>query len=146
MSDPTPPVRSQSKASRYLIVLILGLLIGVVATVMAMRAIQERKDHFPDSLMTVLAKQSQLLRESQQQNRCAPNEVTPRMQTMRALSNDLDLAFPELKDDARFQRHASQFRATLNDALSSPPADCAALAVSLQKLGDDCKACHQDFR
>ena len=29
MSDPTPPVRSQSKASRYLIVLILGLLIGV---------------------------------------------------------------------------------------------------------------------
>ncbi|WP_442684471.1 cytochrome c [Stenotrophomonas sp. JC08] len=146
MSDPTPPVRSQSKASRYLIVLILGLLIGVVATVMAMRAIQERKDHFPDSLMTVLAKQSQLLRESQQQNRCAPNEVTPRMQTMRALSNDMDLAFPALKDDARFQRHASQFRATLNEALSNPPADCAALAVSLQKLGEDCKACHQDFR
>ena len=65
---------------------------------------------------------------------------------VRALSNDMDLAFPALKDDARFQRHASQFRATLNDALSSPPADCAALAVSLQKLGDDCKACHQDFR
>lgn len=146
MSDPIPPVRSQSKASRYLIVLVLGLLIGVVATVMAMRAIQARKDHFPDSLMNVLAKQSQLLRQSQQQNRCTPNEVMPRMQTMRALSNDLDLAFPELKDDARFQRHASQLRATLNDALATPPADCAALAVSLQKLAEDCKACHQDFR
>lgn len=143
MSD---PVRTQSKASRYLFVLILGLLIGVVTTVMAMRAIQARQDHFPGSLMTVLAKQSQLLADSQKQNRCALTDVTPRLQTLRALSNDMDLAFPGLKDDARFQQHASQFRATLNDALASPPVDCAALAVTLQKLGSDCKACHQDFK
>lgn len=143
MSD---PVRTQSKASRYLFVLILGLLVGVVATVMAMRAIQERQDHFPDSLMTVFAKQAQLLGESQKQNRCASTDVMPRLQTLRALSNDLDLAFPGLKDDARFQQHASQFRATLNDALANPPADCTVLAVNLQKLGNDCKACHQDFK
>lgn len=140
------PARTQSKASRYLLILILGLLLGVVATVMAMRAIQQRQDHFPGSLMTVLAKQSQLLGESRKQNRCAPSDVTPRLQTLRALSNDLDLAFPGLKDDPRFQQHASQFRATLNDALASPPIDCAALDSTLQKLGSDCKACHQDFK
>ena len=143
MSD---PARTQSKASRYLFILILGLLIGVVTTVMAMRAIQERQDHFPGSLMSVLAKQSKLLGESQKQNRCTPTDVTPRLQTMRALSNDMDLAFPGLKDDPRFQQHASGFRATLNDALASPPADCTALAVTLKKLGSDCKACHQDFK
>lgn len=144
MSDPVrqPP----SKAARYLFVLIAGLLIGVVATVMGMRAIQERQDHFPDSLMTVMAKQTALLGESQKQNRCSVNDTAPRLQTLRALSNDLEVAFPSLRDDERFKQHASRFRATLNDALAKPPADCAALAAISQKVGSDCKACHQDFR
>ncbi len=140
------PVRSPSTSSRYLFVLVAGLLIGSVATVMGMRALQARQDHFPGSLMTVMAKQSQLLAESQKQNRCSINDTAPRLQTLRALANDLEQAFPSLRDDQRFQLHASRFRATLNDALAKPPADCAALAITTQKLGSDCKACHQDFR
>ncbi|MGB3392670.1 MAG: hypothetical protein WA956_05100 [Stenotrophomonas sp.] len=140
------PSRTQSSASRYLIVLILGLLIGVVATVMSMRAIQARQDPFPDSLMQVMARQSQLLGESLKQNRCTINDSTPRLQSLRALANDLELAFPSLRDDARFQQHASRFRASLNDALANPPADCATLAVVAEQVGKDCKACHQDFR
>ena len=143
MNDPS---RTQSTASRYLIVLILGLLIGMVATVMLMRAIQARQDPFPDSLMQVMARQSQLLGESLKQNRCTVNDATPRLQSLRALSNDLELALPSLRDDARFQQHASRFRATLNEALANPPGDCAALAVVTEQIGKDCKACHQDFR
>ncbi|MNM59023.1 hypothetical protein D3C81_702670 [compost metagenome] len=142
----TDTVRPPSKASRYLFVLIAGLLIGVVTTVMGMRALQARQDHFPGSLMTVMAKQAQLLSDSQKQNRCTINDTTPRLQTLRALSNDLETAFPSLRDDQRFQLHASRFRATLNDALAKPPADCATLAVVAQKIGSDCKACHQDFK
>lgn len=140
------PSRTQSTASRYLIVLILGLLIGVVATVMLMRALQARQDPFPESLMQVMSKQSHLLGESQKQNRCTVNDTTPLLQSLRALSNDLELAFPSLRDDARFQQHASAFRATLNNALATTPADCAALAKVTEQLGNDCKACHQDFR
>lgn len=143
MNDPS---RTQSPVSRYLIVLILGLLIGVVATVMLVRAIQARQDPFPDSLMQVMARQSQLLGESLKQNRCTINDSTPRLQSLRALSNDLELAFPSLRDDARFQQHASHFRATLNDALANPPTDCATLAVVTEQVGKGCKACHQDFR
>ena len=143
MNDPS---RTQSAASRYLIVLILGLLVGVVATIMAMRAIQARQDHFPDSVMQVMARQSQLLGESLKQNRCSINDSTPRLQSLRALSNDLELAFPSLRDDSRFQQHASGFRAALNEALANPPADCATLAVVAEKVGSGCKACHQDFR
>lgn len=145
MSDPAP-VRTQSKASRYLIVLLLGLLVGVIATVMAMRAIHARQDHFPGSLMTVMAKQTELLGQSQKQNRCSINDTAPRLQTLRALANDLETAFPGLRDDERFQQHASRYRATLNDALARPPSDCAALAAVAQKVGSDCKSCHQDFK
>lgn len=137
---------TSSHASRYLFVLIAGLLIGAVATVMLVRAVSARQDPFPDSLMQVMAKQSQLLRNNQQQNRCSSAEIAPRLQTLRLLSNDLDLAFPGLRDDSRFQQHASQFRSTLNDALATPPADCRMLAAVNQRIGTDCKACHQDFR
>lgn len=143
MPDATRP---PSNASRYLFVLIAGLLIGAVATVMLVRAIHARQDPFPDSLMQVMSKQSQLLRKSQGQSRCATSDVTPRLQAIRLLSNDLDLAFPSLRDDSRFQQHASQLRTTLNDGLATPPADCAALAALNQQISNDCKACHQDFR
>lgn len=145
MNDATRPP-SKSNASRYLFVLIAGLLIGAVASVMGMRAIQARQDPFPTSLMQVISKQSQLLKKNHEQNRCTAAETTPRLQTMRLLTNDMDAAFPGLKDDQRFQQHASQFRSTLNDALTHPPADCTTLATVTEKLGNDCKACHQDFR
>ncbi|WP_305804540.1 hypothetical protein [Stenotrophomonas sp. YIM B06876] len=139
---PRPP----SNASRYLFVLIAGLLIGAVATVMLVRAIHARQDPLPGSLMHVMNAQAQMLRKSRDQNRCGATEVVPRLQAMRLLSNDLDLAFPGLRDDSRFQQHASRFRATLNDALAAPPQDCVALATLNEAIGTDCKACHQDFR
>lgn len=141
-SPPRPP----SSAYRYLFVLALGLLIGLIATVMVGRALQARRDPFPDSLMQVMQRQSQLLQQAQQQNRCSLADSVPRLQTLRLLSNDLDLAFPGLKDSAQFQQHASQYRAGLNAALATPPADCTALAQVAQTLQADCRACHQDFR
>ena len=143
MNDPS---RTQSTASRYLIVLILGLLVGIVATVMGMRAIQARQDHFPGSLMQVMARQTQLLNESLKQNRCTSNDSTPRLQSLRALSNDLELAFPSLRDDARFQQHSSDFRAVLDKALAEPPADCEVLKVVTGQVASGCKGCHQDFK
>jgi len=70
----------------------------------------------------------------------------PRLQALRLLSNDLDLAFPGLKDNAQFQQHASQLRGNLNAALAAPPSDCTALAQVVETVQADCRACHQDFR
>ncbi len=88
------PPRRPSTAQRYLFVLCLGLLIGLVATVMVGRALQARRDPFPDSLMQVMQRQAQLLQQAQQQNRCSLADSVPRLQALRLLSNDLDLAFP----------------------------------------------------
>ena len=140
------PPRRPSTAQRYLFVLCLGLLIGLVATVMVGRALQARRDPFPDSLMQVMQRQSQLLQQAQQQNRCSLADSVPRLQALRLLSNDLDLAFPGLKDNAQFQQHASQLRGNLNAALASPPSDCKALAQVVEAVQADCRACHQDFR
>lgn len=145
MNSPSPSPRA-SAAYRYLFVAALGVLIGTVATVMIARAIQARQDPFPDSLMQVMNRQVDLLHTAQTQNRCGLADSLPRLQTMRALSNDLDLAFPGLRDSAGFQQHASALRATLNQALAAPPANCVAMGQVVEKVQTDCKACHQDFR
>ena len=113
---------------------------------MVSRAIQARQDPFPDALMHVMNRQVQLLQDAQAQNRCTLADSVPRLQTLRSLSNDVDLAFPGLKDSQGFQQHASALRATLTEALAAPPTDCPGMATLVEKIQTDCKACHQDFR
>lgn len=142
----SPPKPPPSHAYRYLFMALLGLLVGVVATVMLARALQARRDPFPDSLMHVMAKQTELLAASQARNRCTASDALPRLQSLRALSNDLETAFPGLKDDRRFIQHAGGLRAGLDQALAAVPADCAALRSVNTRIGEACQACHQDFR
>jgi hypothetical protein len=100
---------------------------------MAMRAIQARSDHFPGSVMEVMAWHVGQLKNSTQQNRCAATDTLPHLQTLRAMANDIEPAFGDL-------------RASLDAALANPPLNCAGVGTTLGKIGDDCKACHQDFR
>ena len=138
--------RRPSHAGRYLFLFLLGLVVGAVAAVMLLRALQARKDPFPDALMNVMAHQHGALRDSAKPNRCTGNDSLPRLQSLRALANDVEPAFPGLADDARFGAAASGLRAVLDEALATPPQDCAQLAAVNQRIGEGCKACHQDFR
>ena len=142
----TNPNRKPSNAGRYLFMLILGLVLGVIATVMAMRALEQRKDPFPDALMHVQQWHMGQLKADMEQNRCAATDTIPHVRTLRAMANDLEMAFPGIADDSRFKTHTSQFRADLDAALNAPPTDCAAAGALVEKVGTDCKACHQDFR
>ena len=135
-----------SNGSRYLFLFVLGLAVGAVGTVMAMRAIQARSDHFPDSVMEVMAWHVGQLKTSTQQNRCAATDTLPHLQTLRAMANDIEPAFGDLRDDQRFSQHASDLRASLDAALANPPLNCAGVGTTLGRIGDNCKACHQDFR
>jgi cytochrome c556 len=139
----SPPA---STASRYLFVLLAGILIGLVATVMSMRALQARQDPFPRSLMQVMDKQLALLQRSHAQNRCSAADLQARVHTLRLLGNDLETAFPGLSDDSRFQQHAGALRATLNAAQAPLPTTCAALDQLTHRIDDGCDACHRDFR
>lgn len=144
MTDTPKP--ATSSASRYLFILLIGLVIGAVATVMLMRALQERRDPFPASIMHVMAKQTGMLKLNTEQNRCAVTDTLPRLQSLRVLANDLELAFPSMSTDKRFVQHASQMRATMDALIASPPMDCSGLSNASVKIGETCKSCHQDFR
>ena len=150
MSNPDPagkPAATRSSnAGRYLFLLILGLVVGMVATVMAMRALDARKDHFPDSLMEVQGWHMGQLKAAMEQNRCGATDVLPHLQTLRMLGNDLEPAFPDLRDDERFRTAAAAMRAAADKAVSAPPLSCQSLAGTMKSLGDSCKACHRDFR
>ena len=142
----TNPNRKPSNAGRYLFMLILGLVLGVIATVMAMRALEQRKDPFPDALMHVQQWHMGQLKADMEQNRCAATDVLPHLQALRTTANDLDAAFPELADDQRFQAASAAMRAATDKAVSAPPLTCEGLGATMKSLGDGCKACHQDFR
>lgn len=159
MSDPNPqpatpaPTRpapaKPSAAGRYFFMFLVGLLVGVIGLVMVLRAIEGRKtpiDRWDGAVMNVMAVHSQTMRKSVEENRCSATDLLPHLQTLRVMANDLEPAFPSLADDTRFKDHATKMRATLDAALASPPINCAGAGTTLGSIGEDCKACHQDFR
>ena len=142
----TTPAPKSSNASRYLFLFLIGLVIGVVATVMALRAINARKDHFHEAVMHVQQWHVKQLKANVEQNRCGATDTLPHLQALRTLANDVEPAFPDLRDDQRFVQHASHLRAALDGALATPPMNCPGVTAIAGKVNEACKGCHQDFR
>ena len=140
------PNRRPSNFGRYLFLLILGLVLGAIATVMAMRALNERKDHFPDALMHVQQWHMGQLKADMEQNRCKATDILPHLQALRMTANDLDAAFPALRDDQRFAAASSAMRAAMDKAVANPPLTCEGVGAAMKDIGETCKGCHQDFR
>lgn len=154
MNNPQPDTphgsnRPHGNGAKYIILLLIGLVIGVLATVMLLRSLESRKDwqdHFPTAVMHIQAAHAAQLGGNIKANRCSTNDTLPHLQALRVTSNDLEPAFPGLADDQRFADHAGDLRATLDAALASPPDDCDALVKTAGKIGESCDSCHQDFR
>ena len=145
----SPPPRAPSPAAGYLVVFAIGLLVGVVLIVVMLRTFDARKtwqDRYPAALMQLYQAQMAQLSGDLDSNRCAVSDALPHLQTMRALSDDLEPAFPDLRDHRGFVAHADDARRTLDAALASPPKDCAGLHMTIDSIGDTCSACHQDMR
>ena len=146
LPEPSPQGGKPSAAARYLFLFLLGLAAGIFATVVVVRAIQERADHFPSSVMHVKQWHAGQLVERAEENRCNATDVLPHLRALRTMAEDLESAFPRLRDDRRFAQHAARMRATLDDATASPPINCAGVGTTNRRIRDSCRACHQDFR
>jgi len=132
--------------ARYFFLFLVGLVVGVIATVMGMRALNARKDPFPDALMHVQQHHLGALKQNLDANRCNATDTLPHLAALRMTADDIEGAFPDLKDDARFGKAAGQLRATLDAARANPPMNCQGLGTVAEDIGKACKACHQDFR
>ena len=146
LPEPAAQDHKPSAAARYLFLFLLGLGVGIFATIVVVRAIQERADHFPSSVMHVSQWHMGQLVERAEENRCNATDVLPHLRALRVLAEDLEPAFPRLRENARFAQHAARMRATLDDALASPPINCAGVGTTNKSVRDSCRACHMDFR
>ncbi|MEO5629915.1 MAG: cytochrome c [Thermomonas sp.] len=145
MSSPDPN-RRPSSAGRYLFLLVLGLALGVIATVMVLRTLDQRKDHFPQALMQVQQWHMGQLKADMEQNRCNATDILPHLQALRMTANDIDAAFPDLGDDQRFGVASSAMRATMDKVMTNPPLTCDGVGAAMKEIGESCKGCHQDFK
>lgn len=148
MSTPDPTPRT-SNAGRYLFMAIVGLTVGVGATIAMPRiwsALVGEADPFPQALMEVQGWHMGQLRAAMDQNRCTASDVMPHLQALRAMSGDLEPGFPKLRDDERFKSAAAAMRGAVDKAIAAPPLSCESLAGTMKAIGDTCKGCHRDFK
>lgn len=151
MRTPTPPPSPRAEASaaaRYLVVFGIGLVVGLVLVVVLLRAVEGRKtwqDRYPQALMQLYQAQMAQLSDTLDANHCAPTDTLAHLQTLRALSNDLEPAFPDLRDHRTFTTHAADTRRTLDAALASPPMQCESLRATIDAIGETCGNCHRDM-
>ena len=66
--------------ARYFFLFLVGLVVGAIGVVMAMRAIDARKDHFPESVMEVQQWHLGRLKANVEQNRCNATDTLPHLQ------------------------------------------------------------------
>jgi len=130
---------------RYALLIVLGLVIGILGTVMVVRAMNSGPD-YTHSAMTMIDFHMDGMDKAIKENRCTVNDTLPHLQTMRALSSDIEPIFPDLNTDAQFRQKASNLRASLDAAIAAPPTSCPAVGAVIAKIGQDCKACHSQYR
>lgn len=145
-TTPSPPRKGPSALARYGFTMLVGLTIGAVCTVMLLNALKARTDPFPDSLMHVQSWHAKQLARKAAENRCAATDTIPHFKALRTTADDLESAFPELRDDARFVQHAGNMRGALDALLSAPPINCQGVQAAAAKIDESCKGCHQEFR
>lgn len=146
MSDVNPPPSAPARrgnGSRYLFMALLGLVVGAIASVMIMRAIEQRRDPYPEAVMHVMSAHMKALKNDVLQNRCAATDAIPHLQAVRMLANDIEPAFGDMRGDEKFANYASDLRATADAALASPPMNCAGLQAAAAKIGEACETCHR---
>ncbi len=130
---------------RNAVLIVLGLVIGIIGTAMAMDALN-RGPHLSKSVMQMMDYHLDGMQATMQANRCAVSDTLPQLQALRSLANDIEPVFAPTLSDPRFRQHAGELRARLDALLATPPADCHAVDAAMTRIGGACKACHQDFR
>lgn len=125
--------------------ILLGLLIGSVATVSTLNALRPATA-YPRGVMALLQHHLGEARSQATAGRCDA-QLAAHVEALAVLSRDIRPAFPPLGEaDEHFVRYADQFRSAAETAHGSALADCAVAVEQIGKMGDGCKACHRDYK
>lgn len=129
---------------RAVVLFLVGLAVGAICTAIGINALH-RGTAWPNAVMAEMGQQMKSMDASIKASRCASTDLTPRLQTLRFVANDIEPAFADIKDP-QFGRYAADLRSAADAALMTPPASCAAATAAMNNLGKACDSCHRDFK
>ncbi|MFN8767019.1 MAG: hypothetical protein ACK5XH_02085 [Lysobacteraceae bacterium] len=130
---------------RALVTLVIGLVAGVLLTVIAMNSLR-KGTAYPNGVMAVMAAQMGHFDRQLKAKACTGPDLEAPLATLVALGNDLEPAFLPTGDDEAFSRYAGDYRAAVERMADAPPADCPAADKALDAVSATCKACHAQFK
>jgi hypothetical protein len=150
MSNPQRPL----KPAHLLVAAALAAVIGFAAGASMGRALA-LSHAFPRGVMAINQQHFEALRRlaglSDGGRVVAPgdcaHDAAAHLRILQAVAPDIEPALLEPGAvEPELQQWARQLRERLARANAAPPADCAALAVTVRELGETCQGCHRRYR
>lgn len=129
--------------ARSALLILLGLVIGVLGTVFAMKALGDRNP-MPHAVMTVMGHHMGALGQAVKARQCDAAQANDHLLRLQSTAGDIAAAFPGAGQD--FLDHAGRLRTALQTAVQAHPIDCPTLAAAIKPVNDACKSCHQQYR
>lgn len=127
---------------RYAVCMILGLLIGAIATVITTNTLAARRDMYPDSMMHVMQHELAAAGKAADQPTCNDNHHA--LDKLSLLSNDIIIAMPDSGEPDRvFHRYIESLREKIEIARQS---ECSNRKQAITDVKNACSDCHRDYR
>lgn len=135
-----------NKPLQFLIVLLVGLIMGAVCTSIAIEALRKGTE-FSRGVMAVQAAHAMALNKLAKDNRCSAPEIQKELLPMRIIAADIEPAFKSLAEqDQQFVRYAADLRRVLDLQLAKGIDNCADLAAGISSIKQSCDNCHRDYK
>ena len=96
--------------------------------------------------MAVMGQQMKALDSSMKANHCAPTDLTPRLQTLRLVANDIEPAFAGHARRAAVRPLRQRPARRRGCRAAGPAGQLRGRQAALTSLGKACDSCHRDFR
>ena len=128
---------------RAVLLMLLGLVIGVIATANVMSALSARNP-MPKAVMATMNYHFGELKHALKATQCAAASSQLHLQRLQSTALDIVPVFGI--PDRAFSDAARLLQTRLQQATQSAPADCAALAAAIRPIEQACKSCHQKYR
>jgi cytochrome c556 len=129
--------------TRAALLIVLGLVIGILGTVFAMKALRQR-DPFPQAVMSVMAHHMGALSGSVKAQRCDATQSHEHLLRLQSTASDIPAAFAGA--EPHFMDAAAKLRGAIHGAVQASPIDCAGLAAVIKPIDAACDSCHEQYR
>ncbi len=132
---------------RALLLIILGLAIGSIASVMIVNTLRMR-DAYPRGVMAIQQHHMATMQRAIKRGQCPADANSAQLARLNAINAEIVPAFsgPHGAIDAPFKTDARQLQDTVTAALRSAPKNCGELAAAVQRIRQRCTDCHRQYR